>query len=89
MSHAGGKINQDNAELVVGLLVIMGACGPMGRVVDSGLAGLRFDSHCWSCVDVSGKLLFPFCLCPPGSDGYLVEWKIEKIMNGISCKKMC
>ena len=33
--------------------------------------GLGFDSHCWSCVEVSGKLRIPCCFCPPSSNGYL------------------
>ena len=41
--------------------------------------GLEFDSHCWSCVDVLGKLLIPYCLSPPRSNGYLVERKIGKL----------
>ena len=48
--------------------------GLVDRVLDSRSAGLGFDSHCWSsCVEVSGKLLIPYYLCPPSSDGYLVE----------------
>ena len=55
----------------------MGACGPVDRVLDSRSGGLGFDSHCRSCVEVLGKLLIPYCLCPPNSDGYLVERKLE------------
>ena len=29
--------------------------------------------HCYSCVEVLGKLLIPCCLCPPSSNGYLVK----------------
>ena len=29
--------------------------------------------HCYSCVEVLGKLLIPCCLCPPCSKGYLVK----------------
>ena len=58
----------------------------IGRL-DLRSEGLRFDSHCWSCVEASGKLLIPYCLCPPSSNGYLVERKKWKIVNGISCRK--
>ena len=43
------------------------------------IKGLGFDSQCWPCVEVSGKLLIPYCLCPPSSNGYLVERKIGKL----------
>ena len=39
----------------------------------------KVDSHCWSGVEVSAKFLIPYCLCPPSSDGYLVEQKIAKL----------
>ena len=29
--------------------------------------------HCYSCVEVLGKLLIPWCLCPPSTNGYLVK----------------
>ena len=29
--------------------------------------------HYWSCVEVSGKLFIPYCVCLPSSGGYLVE----------------
>ena len=29
--------------------------------------------HCYSCVEVLGKLLIPCCLCSPCSNGYLVK----------------
>ena len=50
----------------------MGACGQVDRALDSRLEGLVFDSHCWSRVEVSGKLIL-YCLCPPSSDWYLAE----------------
>ena len=37
------------------------------------LEGLGFNSHYWSCAEVSGKFLIPYCLCPPSSNGHLVE----------------
>ena len=53
----------------------VGACGQVDRALDLRSEGLAFDSHCWSCVEVSGKLLVPYCLCPPSSNGYQVELK--------------
>ena len=32
---------------------VCGTCGQVNKVLDIG-----FDSHCWSCVDMSDKLLF-------------------------------
>ena len=64
----------------------LGACGPVDRVLDSRSEGLELDSHCWSCVEVSGKPLIPYRHCPPSSDGYLVD-KNWKIVNGINCRK--
>ena len=29
--------------------------------------------HCYSCVKVLGKLLIPWCLCTPSSNGYLMK----------------
>ena len=66
----------------------MGECGQVDRVFDSRSQGSGFDSHCWSCVEVSGKLLIPYCLRPCNIDRYLVERKIvKKNVNGISCRK--
>ena len=64
----------------------MGACGQVDRVLDSISEGLGFDSHCWSCVEVSGKLLIPYCLCPPSSNGYLVESKIGKLWVALAAE---
>ena len=44
----------------------------MDRALDSIPEGLRFDSKCWPCIEVSGKLLVLHCLSPPGRNGYLV-----------------
>ena len=43
-----------------------------GKAFDSRSKGLGFDSHCWSFVEVSGKLFMTYCLCLPSSDGYPV-----------------
>ena len=45
----------------------------MNTALDSKSQYLGFDSHCWSCVEVSwsGKLLVPHCLCLSSSDGFL------------------
>ena len=47
------------------VVMFVGACGQ----VDSALDGLGFDSQCWPCVDVSGKLCISHCLCPPSVMG--------------------
>ena len=39
--------------------------------------GLGFDSLFWSCVEWLSKLLIPYCLCPPASNGYLVELEMQ------------
>ena len=31
------------------------------KALDSKSGGLGFDSHCWSCIEVSGKLFIPCC----------------------------
>ena len=51
----------------------MGACGPVDRALDARSGGLGFDSQCWPCVEVSGKLRIPHCLGPPSRNGYLVH----------------
>ena len=50
----------------------MGACGQVDRALDSR------SEYLGSCVEVSGKRLIPYCLCPPSSDGCLVECEIGK-----------
>ena len=40
----------------------VGAGGQVPRALDSRSEGLGFDSQCWSCVEVSGKLRIPYCL---------------------------
>ena len=49
-------------------------------------SGLGFDSHCWSCVEMSGKLVIPCCCCPPSSNRYLVEQKMLNCRDGSSCR---
>ena len=59
------------------------ACGPVDRAVDRRSKGLVFDSQCWSCVEVSGKLRVPHCLGPPSHNGYLVHrYKVGLIVAG-------
>ena len=65
-------------------LFIHGSMWPSGWVLHSKSKGLGFD-FCWSCLEVSGKLLIPYYLYPPSSDGYQVEQNIEKIVNDILC----
>ena len=43
-----------------------------GDKVVGGKAG-NIREHCYSCVEVLGKLLAPCCLWPPSSNGYLVK----------------
>ena len=61
----------------------MGACGLVDRALDSRSEGLGFDSQCWPCVEVSGTLCIPHCLCPPSRNGYLVHRsKVGSIVAG-------
>ena len=61
----------------------VGACGLVGRAMYSRLEGLGFDSHCWPCVEVLGKLRIPHCLGPPSRNGYLVHRsKVGSIVAG-------
>ena len=61
----------------------MGTCGPVDRALDSRSDGLGFDSQCWSCVDVLGKLRTPHCHGPPSHNGYLVHrFKVGSIVEG-------
>ena len=51
----------------------MEVCGLVNRMLDSRSKGLGFDSHCWSCVEVSGEIFIPYCLCLASSGEYLVD----------------
>ena len=51
----------------------MGACGLVDRALDSRSECLGFDSQCWPCLEVLGKLHIPHCLGPPSRNGYLVH----------------
>ena len=62
-------INSVFPNLYLGIKM-MGACGLVDRVLDSRSEGLTFG---WSCVEIFGKLLILYYICPPSSDGYLVE----------------
>ena len=62
-----------------------GACGPVDRALDLRSEGLGFDSQCWTCVEVSGKLRITHCLGPPSHNGYLVmvhRYKVGSIVAG-------
>ena len=62
---------------------LVGACCPVDRALDSRSDGLGFDSQCWPCVAMSGKLRIPHCLSPPSHNGYLVhKSKVESIAAG-------
>ena len=57
--------------------------GQVDRALDSRSEGLGFDSQCWPCVEVSGKLRIPHCLGPPSRNGYLVHRsKVGSIVAG-------
>ena len=61
----------------------MGACELVDRALDSRSEGLGFDSQCWPCVEVLGKLRIPHCLGPPSRNGYLVHRsKVGSIVAG-------
>ena len=61
----------------------MGACGLVDRALDSRSEGLGFDSQCWPCVEVLGKLRIRHCLVPPSRNGYLVHRsKVGSIVAG-------
>ena len=61
----------------------MEAYGLVVRALDSRSEGLGFDSQCWPCVEVSGKLCIPHCLGPPSHNGYLVHRsKVGSIVAG-------
>ena len=61
----------------------MGACLLVDKALDLRSEGLGFDSQCWPCVEVSGKLCIPHCLGPLSSNGYLVHRsKVGSIIAG-------
>ena len=55
------------------LFTDLGACGQVDRALDSRSEGLGFDSQCWPCVEVSGKIHIPHCLGPPARNAHLVH----------------
>ena len=66
-----------------GNLLALGARGQVDRALDSRSEGLGFDSQCWPCVEVSGKLRIPHCLGPHSRNGYLVHGsKVGSIVAG-------
>ena len=48
-------------------------CKPLGELS---------DSHCYLCVEWQGTFLIAYCLCLPGGDRCLVEWR--KLMQWLS-----
>ena len=65
------------------IVILVGASGPVDTALDSRSEGLGFDSQCWPCVEVSGKLCIPHCLGPPSGNGYLVHRsKVGSIFTG-------
>ena len=62
---------------------LVGACGLVNRALDSRSEGLGFDSHCWPCIVVLGKLCIPHCFSPPSRNGNLVHRsKVGSIVAG-------
>ena len=60
-----------------------GACGPVDRELDSRSEVLEFDSQCYPCVEVSGKLHISHCLIPPRRNGYpMHRSKVGSIVAG-------
>ena len=51
----------------------MGASSQIDRALDLRSERLGFDSQCWSCLGVSGKVHIPHCLSAPSCKGYLVH----------------
>ena len=47
------------------------------RLVLGWVTGGVLESRCWPCVEVLGKPFISCRLCPPSSDGYLVERTME------------
>ena len=45
----------------------------MDRMLNSRLEDLGFDSQCWPCEQLSGKLCNTLSLRPPSHNGYLVH----------------
>ena len=65
------------------LLVSNISTGQVDRVLESRSEGLGFDSKCWSCVEVLGKLFIPHCLGSLTCNGYLVHrFKVGSIVAG-------
>ena len=61
----------------------VGACGLVDRALDSSSEGLGFDSKCWPCAEVLGKLRIPHCFGPPSRNRYLVHRsKVGSIVAG-------
>ena len=54
---------------------------------DTGSKGLEFDSYCWSCVEVSGKLHISHCLGPLSRNRFMVpRSKVGSIVAGF-CRR--
>ena len=73
----------------VTLALHVGASGLVDRASDSRLKGVGFDSHCWSCVEVSDKLLISYCLCllavmDTWGSRFVTEWlKLLAYLHGL------
>ena len=68
---------------VESLILVREHCGQVDRELDSRSEGLGFDSQCWPCVEVLGKLCIQHRLGPPTCNGYLVHRsKVGSIVAG-------
>ena len=59
--------------LLTDISIWVGAYGQVDRVLDLRSEGLGFNSQCWPCVEVPGKLHIPHYIGPPSRNGYLVH----------------
>ena len=55
------------------IYLVKEACGIVDWVRTQDQKLWEFDFHCWSWVEVSGRLLINTVCCLPSSDGYMVD----------------
>ena len=61
----------------------VGTCGYVDMALDTRSEGLGFDSQCWPCVEVPGKLRVPHCFDPRSHNSYLMHRsKVGSIVVG-------
>ena len=71
-----------------GLWLFCIVCVIVDRALGSSSKAPGFGSNGWPREEVFRKLLILYCLCPPSSDGYLVEQGSYIVMIGYSCSWM-